>query len=51
MTDWLLIAVVFATLVVFWQLLTLVFCMIETWYAAHRREDSQPNKERGRSGL
>jgi len=44
MRDWLLIAVVFATLVVFWQMLNFVFGLIEHWQAARRREEASPPK-------
>ena len=53
MSAWLVIALVFAVLVVFWQLLDLTFDLIAHWQAAHEqeREDAQATKGKGSSVL
>jgi NADH:ubiquinone oxidoreductase subunit 5 (subunit L)/multisubunit Na+/H+ antiporter MnhA subunit len=51
MSGWLVIALVFVVLVVFWQLLELTFDLIGYWQAAHRREDLKAHKERDGSAL
>jgi hypothetical protein len=49
MTGWLIIAVVFGALVIFWQMLNLIQDMLEMWDAGRRPEAMQSDKERERS--
>jgi hypothetical protein len=51
MSSLLIIALVFAVLAVFWQLLELTLDAIGHWQAAHRREDLKTHKERDGSAL
>ena len=51
LTSWLIIGLAIVALWALWGMLNLIADLLEKWYAAHRREDSQSNKEKGSFSL